>query len=195
MPPSHSCRCERCWSLIKDCCSCLSACVLDLIYGLALQLAFKVALLAVHLFWITLRFLSLCFNSRDTPAHVGGLKNDPLHGFSLCFAILLFAWTFDLLTSTFLGSCPSVELLILFWLFEHCHSTMAPVVGWISIWGRWTHSSFELAETWKLALWNICSVVKLIANCLRGLMTCDEGVKDPPARRSGFIFVWEHFGY
>jgi hypothetical protein len=31
-----------------------------------------------------------------------------------------------------------------------------------------THSSFVLAETWKIALWDICSAVKLIANYIRG---------------------------
>ena len=99
------------------------------------------------------------------------------HGFSLCFAILLLAWTFDLLTSTFLGSCPSIELLIWFWLFELCHSTMAPVVGWISIWGRWNPLFIWASRNLKLALWDICSAVKLIANCVRGSGPVMKGLR------------------
>ena len=156
--------------------ACLLA-VLNLIYGLALQLAFKVALSAVHPFWITLRFLSLCFNSRDTPAHVGGLKNDPLHGFSLCFAILLFAWTFDLLTSTFIGSCPSVELLI----FILIVLTLSLNDG-TSCWLDFDLRPLDPLFTWASRNLKACALEYLLSgetDCklLTRLMTCDKWVK------------------
>ena len=95
MPSSHSCRCEKCWSLNIRCLGfCPSACGLDLSHCLAFQPAFKLRfILAVPLFWVTLDRLLPC---ASIPVTVW--VSLPLltfcHGFGLCFALLPFALNF-----------------------------------------------------------------------------------------------------
>ena len=87
---------------------CLSACGRDLSHCLAFQPAFKLRIIyAVPLFWFTLdRFLPCA--SIPVTVWVSLPLLTFCHGFGLCFAYLASCSEFfDLLTSTFLGSCPS----------------------------------------------------------------------------------------
>ena len=112
MPASHSCRCEKCWSLNSCSSSCWAFHSLSRssLYAFALWLAFKMcslfALLLVRQFpWLSGLFPWFDFLSwfRLMLCH-----------FASCFKLV------DLLTWTFLGSCLCVELLFCF--IDCCNS-------------------------------------------------------------------------
>jgi len=165
MPPSHSCRCERCWTLITDCLSSLSTGGLHHSYCLVFSTCIQVALhLKLYLSLTLVRF-SPC---ASIPVAVWAFLPHPTlcHGFSLCFAILLLAWTFW--PRHFLA--PALRYNSWF-DFDCCNSVTQrwhQLLAGFRFEANETRSLFELAETWKLALWDICSAAKLIANCLRG---------------------------
>ena len=83
----------------------------------------------------------------------------------------------------------AIMILIIDWLYEHFHSTMAaaPVVGWISIWGHRKYSWFWACWTWKFVLWDICSAVsqlQLMQMALR-LIACDADLTRRVTRDKG----------
>ena len=137
MPASHSCRCEKCWLLkfwIWSGWTCLMSC-LDLRYLLCALTCIQVVpfspLLVLLFPWLSI-FDFLPWFPRM------------LCSFA-CFE------HFDLPTSTIFRLLPSHRTLdLILMVVALSLNDGTSVVGWISIWGRWTHSSFELAETWSL---------------------------------------------
>ena len=186
MPSSHSCRCEKCWSLNIRCLGvCPSACGLDLSHCLAFQLAFKLRFIyAVPLFWFTLdRFLPCA--SIPVTVWVSLPLLTFCHGFGLCFAILPFALNFR-------SYDPDISWLLPFRRtldFDCCNAVTQrghQLLAGFQFEATEPTLHFELAELGSLRFGIFAQLLNWLQITSR-LMTCDKGEKNSPARKNGGI--------
>ena len=130
----------------------------------------------------------LCVNSRDCPDFL----LDFLPGFGLCFSYFASCFElFDLQTSTFLGSCPSVELL--FWFIDCCNSVTQ---RWHQLLAGFRFEAAEPLFKFKLAEIAHGIFARLLSwlQIVYEAHTCDERAKlrqlKSGDKYSGFVREW-----